>query len=184
MSGMPGLAFELSDLSSNLSWTLPFLGVVLITVSLMMGIRKRRRRSHAKGTARDRVEELKQHQAVRGDFEQLMVEVEQLSKRFGAQLDAKTVQMERLIEEAEQKIAELKQLEQARQATNQSSVTQASSSKPQATASTATESSTPDDTLKRSVCGLADQGHDPIEIARRLNEHVGKVELILALRKT
>jgi len=171
MSGIVTLAFELSELSPTLNWALPFLGLILITMSMMMGIRKRRRRSHTKGTARDRVDELKQKQAVRGDLEQLMVEIEQLSKRFGAQLDAKTVQMERLIDEADRKIVELKQLERAR---DEAPSIQTPTPNPP----------TPDDALKRSVCDLADQGHDPVEIARQLDEHVGKVELILALRKT
>lgn len=38
------------------------------------------------------------------------------------------------------------------------------------------------DALARSVYALADDGHDSLEIAHRLREHVGKVELILALR--
>jgi len=33
------------------------------------------------------------------------------------------------------------------------------------------------------VYRLADAGNDPIEIARITGEHVGKVELILALRQ-
>ena len=182
MNGMLALAFALSELSPALNWALPFLGLLLIIMSLMMGIRKKRRRAHAAGTARDRVDELQQQQAVRGDFGQLMVEVEQLSKRFGAQLDAKSMQMEQLIEEADQKIAELKRLEQSRAQSPQSHDPQTSSPRP--LVSVPSEPPSPDDALKRSVCGLADQGHDPVEIARRLNEHVGKVELILALRKT
>lgn len=38
------------------------------------------------------------------------------------------------------------------------------------------------DTLTRSIYALADAGSDPLEIAKQLDEHVGKVELILALR--
>ena len=43
---------------------------------------------------------------------------------------------------------------------------------------------TSNDPLAASVYELADAGVDPIAIARQLNEHVGKVELILALRGT
>jgi hypothetical protein len=34
------------------------------------------------------------------------------------------------------------------------------------------------------VYELADGGRDPVEIARALDEQIGKVELILALRET
>ncbi|MEZ6191865.1 MAG: hypothetical protein R3C45_11335 [Phycisphaerales bacterium] len=110
------LAFDIQELSPTLNIAIPLLGVVLITIGMMMGIRKKRRQAGARSSSRDRVDELRQKQAVRGDLEQLMTEVEQLAKRFGTQLDAKTMQMERLIDEADRKIAELKQLEQARRA--------------------------------------------------------------------
>ncbi len=182
MIGIITLAFDISELPPAARIGIPVVGVLLITMSMMMGIRKKRRRSQARGTTRDRVEELKQRHEVRGDLEQLMVEIEQLAKRFGAQLDAKTVQMERLIDEADGKIRELKQLGQARQDAPQIYTPQPSSPKPQDPA--LSDPPSPDDVLKRSVYDLAEQGHDPAEIARRLDEHVGKIELILALRKS
>lgn len=42
----------------------------------------------------------------------------------------------------------------------------------------------PSDPLTLSVYALADRGHEPLDIARQLDEQVGKVELILALRKS
>jgi TolA-binding protein len=192
MSGIVTLAFEISELHPALRIGIPVVGVLLITMSMMMGIRKKRRRSQAQGTARDRVEELKQRHEVRGDLEQLMVEIEQLAKRFGAQLDAKTVQMERLIDEADRKISELKQIEQSRQDASKlqqalaspfdSQTNQPPPPNPQSS-TPGPQSSSPDDALKRSVYNLAEQGHAPPEIARKLDEHVGKIELILALRK-
>jgi hypothetical protein len=40
----------------------------------------------------------------------------------------------------------------------------------------------PDDPLARQVYQLADTGLAPADIAQKIGEHVGKVELILALR--
>lgn len=40
------------------------------------------------------------------------------------------------------------------------------------------------DPLSQRVYGLADQGMPPVEIARKLEEQIGKVELILALRNS
>jgi hypothetical protein len=41
----------------------------------------------------------------------------------------------------------------------------------------------PVDPLNQTVYQLADEGLPPVEIARKLQQHTGKVELILALRK-
>ncbi len=190
MTPIPSLALDLSELSPIANVAIPFLGVLLITLGMLMGVRKRRRLSAMRGTARDQVEELKQRHAVRGDLEQLMTEVEQLAKRFAAQLDAKAARLERLIDEAETRITELKQLEEARRATLslQKAAAPEHSTGTNETVPSPSEAAPsppkpPDDTLKQQVCALADQGLDPIEIARQLNEHVGKIELILALRK-
>ena len=43
-------------------------------------------------------------------------------------------------------------------------------------------SAVPADPLTTTVYELADAGHGPVEIAQQLEEQVGKVELILALR--
>lgn len=185
MTSLPSLAFNLTELSDKANWAIPLLGVMLITMGLMMGIRKKRRRPGVSKSAREHVEELRQKQAVRGDLEQLMTEVEQLAKRFGAQLDAKSMHMERLLEEADHRIAELKQLQEARRAAEALRDTDTSSLKPQTSSlNPPSPAPDPDTALKRSVCALADRGLDPVEIANQLNEHVGKIELILALRKT
>jgi len=192
-------AFSASDIGS-IEWSpiaeiaIPALGVLLIIMGLMIGIRKKHKRSHEQGTARDQVEDLKQRHKLRGDLEQLMIEVEQLAKRFGSQLDAKTMHMEKLINEADQKINELKLMEQAR--VNAAKLQQSLASPfddrsapqspdaPPAEPVAEPSAENADDVLKQSVYDLAEQGHDPAEIARRLGEHVGKIELILALRKS
>jgi len=197
MNGWVTLANIMEMLPESAPYAIPALGVLLIIMSMMMGIRKKHKRSQEQGTSRDRVDDLKQRHKLRGDLEQLMIEVEQLAKRFGAQLDAKTMHMEQLISEADRKIAELKQMELARQ--NAAKLQQAMASpfdenpslqtQPQALTPTDESADEPspqnaEEVLKQSVYELAEQGHDPGEIARQLNEHVGKIELILALRKS
>ncbi len=188
MNQIIALVSDMPELPPFAKIAIPFLGVLLITMGMLMGIRKRRRRAAGRTTPREQIQELSQKQAVRGDLEALMVEIEQLGKRFGAQLDAKAVQMEHLIDEADARIAELKELERAGQDAPQAQPPQGSPLKAQTlrapqSPTPSPETPSPDDALKRSVCDLADQGHDPVEIARRLDEHVGKIELILALRK-
>lgn len=40
------------------------------------------------------------------------------------------------------------------------------------------------DPLRHDIYQLADAGHSPLQIAQKLHEHLGKVELILALRRS
>ncbi|MEE9211302.1 MAG: hypothetical protein V3U29_01485 [Phycisphaeraceae bacterium] len=153
-------------------WVLLLVGVSLVTVWLLSRLAKRSRRQAQTPTLspQEHVERARQIRGVRGDLDELMVEVEQLAKRLGAQLDAKTIYLEKLLDRAE------RTAEQLRQLTDQDA---APSGSPSAAASEAPL----DDPLARSVYSLADQGLDPLAIARKIGEHVGKVELILALRK-
>lgn len=155
-------------------------GLLLITVALLARLRKRRRRAAVAGsgegggiTARERLERYRQEKGVRHDLESLMVEIEQLAKRMGSQLDAKTVQLEALIRQADDR------LDQLRRASDGGPVTGSATAEPPAAPAGPSDA----DPLARSVCELAEQGLSPIDIARRLDEHVGKVELILALSK-
>lgn len=142
-------------------------GVVLVTTWAMMRLRQRRQRTASAPTASEQLERNRQARGLRGDLEQVMVEVEQLAKRFSAQLDAKSVRLEKLIEQADQRIATLQKLET-----------------PDADPPPQPQQQAPaDDELTQNVYRLADAGNDSIEIARTLGEHVGKVELILALRQ-
>ena len=124
-----------------------------------------------------RADRARQSQQMQGDLRQMMVELEDLTRRFSAQLDAKSMRLERLLEEADQKIDELRRLQQ-----------------PLATSRTPGEPATPpapepapapepNDPLAAQIYRLADAGKRPLDIARQLDEHVGKVELILNLRR-
>ncbi len=168
-----GLTFDTSVLSPLVPW-LPVLGVALITLGVMMRLRHRRKRVSGQPTAREQLERAKQTRAMKTDLEELMVEIERLTRRFASQIDAKTAELETLLREADERIGELRRHHgqippppRARAASD-----------PYADA---TDTADP---LSRSVFDLADEGLPPVEIARKLNEHVGKVELILALRKT
>lgn len=173
-------------------------GVALITLALLMMLRKRKHRTANEPTAREQLERLKQKQAMRGDLEHLMVELEQLTRRFNAQLDAKSLQLEKLVHQADRRIDELKRL----QGEGPTQEPPEAPHKPPATGDGSdraglaaphdanAEPRRPDnalgveeDELTRRVYALADQGHGPPEIASELDEHVGKIELMLALRK-
>ena len=182
-----GLLSECKHWTAN--WLLPA-GLVLITMALLTGVLRRRRQMANRGTAREQLERLKQESGMRGDLETLMVEIEQLAKRFGAQLDAKTVQLEKLLREADARITELRRHQAGGAESGPAggvagavAGTAVSADLPAAPPAVA-EPDPPsgDDALARRVDELDKKGLAPVEIARQLNEHVGKVELILALR--
>ena len=168
------------------------IGVALVTTSLLMRLKKRRTKAARAPTAHEQIQQNRQHRGMRGDLETLMVEIEELSKRFATQLDAKSIELEQLLDQADQRIAQLERLGHDTGEARVSSFNtngglgsspaerEAGSSDDQASA-LAQEAG--DDPLARSVYELADQGSDASQIARQLNEHVGKIELILALRR-
>lgn len=156
------------------------LGVVLITAYLLMRMRKRRAEGPTHVTGRERVEQYRQQDGVRNDMEGLMVDIEQMAKRLGAQLDAKAIRLEKLLDEADLRIAQLHQAEAERHA---NPPTAEAPAQPEVSAEPApAEPAIPADPLAADVHRLADEGLAAPEIASRLDEHVGKVELILALR--
>ena len=192
MKFMVAMASSLAVSGFTFDHVLVIGGIVLITVSLLIRIRKRRQEVPRRLTAGEQLERARQKHGLRGDIEELMVEVEQLAKRFGAQLDAKSIQLERLIRQADERIEKLQRLE-SRVASTKSvretspvAISEAISARslPHSTAPAMVESHPKQDPLAMSVYAMADSGSDPIEIAKTLNEQVGKVELILALRNT
>jgi hypothetical protein len=158
-------------------------------------------------TPAERHERRKQQEGLTRDLQAMAVEIEALAKRLTAQVEEQALRLEKLIGEAEDAIARLEQVEaQARQAVPLTAKEQgiaaemlAEATAPRTGAAVGLEAAKPlpvvtvgvsaprpyepDDPLARNVYQLADSGLKPLEIARRLDEHVGKVELILALRE-
>lgn len=165
---------------------LPAVGVILIIVGLRIGMVKRRRRVTDSLTARERLEQMNQKRAVHGDLERLMVEIDELARHLGSQLDAKTIAVEKAVQEADQRIELLRRLleQSSPSVTAERSVAgDDSQGSPAVENGSLGSGVTPQQqALAQRVYDLADRGVEPIEIARQLGEGVGKVELILALR--
>ncbi len=165
-------------------------GVVMLLIFFMS--RYRHRKHNAPPTrlsVQERMEKQKQTLGMKEDMQQVMVEIETMSRRVGAQLDAKAAKLEQLITEADRRIAQLQKLEST------STPTQAGhEAAPKHTmhdrvaqnetmiADSVEGPESGNDPLARRVYALADQGLDATAIAGELREHIGKVELILALR--
>ena len=166
---------------------LPVFGVVGIlgfAIILMISIRgKIARRNSARPSPRELIEQLKAPLAAGAGGRRLGrvgaigggAELVETAQRLGAQLDNKARRLETLIEEADQRIAAL----------SGSPVTP--STPPAATKPAPPPAAAPaephPDPLTKAVYAQADAGRTSIEIARELDEQVGKVDLILALRE-
>ena len=205
----------------QLSDTLMIAGIALMAFMLLLNLRKRLKADANKLKPREQIEQTRQHQGMRDDLNQMMIELEALARRFGAQLDAKAIELEQLIDEAETAAQQLRNLKGnepkpprvvsvSAASANQTESTSAHNktktpSSPRSRITTPPRSSNSnqqstdndneatlarviraeaggDDPLRRRVYELADNGSTPIQIAQGLNEDVGKVELILALR--
>ncbi|MCE9591326.1 MAG: hypothetical protein K8S99_12470 [Planctomycetes bacterium] len=135
----------------------------------------------------EKIERGKQERGAKDDLETLMIEIDDMTKRVGSRLDAKIAQVERAIREADERIAELQRVQGA------GTVPQVQAPRPSPTVVTTgrtpsppqpvTPAAEPADELSRKVYNLSDSGKSAVEISRQLREHIGKVELILALRR-
>jgi len=105
---------------------------------------------------------------IRDDLETLLVEVQKLSDRLERRLDEKNTAIQDAIKDADQRIFAMRALVQAMR------------ENPPAAAATPN----PVDERTQRIYDLADQGRAAIEIAQKLEEPLGEVELILNLRKT
>ena len=157
---------------SEIQWIL--LGLLaIVTVSLVLWSMRRSNQGLAL-TPHEKLERMIQTRAIQSDLKQTMLELEQLAQRLGDDLDRRSRELRQVIAEADQRLAELDRR------------TKAAASLPTPAPVRRTipevEDEAPDELSVR-VYQMADQGRPPIEIARNLNEQVGKVELILALRR-
>ncbi len=137
------------------------------------------RRNAARPSARELVEQMRNHpRVVAGDAQGLAADLHETARRLSAQLDNKARRLEKLIDDADQRIAAL----------GSTAATPASTPPVTGAVPTAATTGAPSngeqkmDPLTEEIYELADAGRTPVEIAQDLDEQVGKVELILALR--
>lgn len=130
-------------------------------------------RNAARPSGRQLVDQMKNHpRVVASDSQGLAADLHDTARRLGAQLDNKAHRLEKLIEEADQRIAALGH--RTGPAENASDGAPAPP--------TRSNGERQIDSLTQEVYEQADAGRSAVEIAQRLDEQVGKVELILALR--
>lgn len=178
---MIAIAFDFEN--DALAYGLAVVGILFVIAAMFSLGRGRRKKAQTQTTARDHVERARQKQGVRDELEALMVDINRMARDMGAQLDAKIVRIEQATREADQRIAMLRALQE--QAARHDPYASPALSSPPPIAPQPTDHHahhTQADPLTREVYALADRGIGSADIAQQLGEHVGKVELILALR--
>lgn len=141
------------------------LGVVVLVVLTGQWLAERRK----KPSANDKSSVGASRISSSDHLQSQLLEVKKLARSVADDLDARAERLEQLIQEADLRLARLERM----------AVTNGQS--PSKTNREQATTHTPDD-LSQRVYALADQGHNSVRIAQTLGEHVGKVELILALR--
>lgn len=160
------------------------LAVVGLTI-VMLSTRRRivRSQKNPSRTVQDRHAGLSKQIGVRRDMETVMAELDKLSRQIHGRIDTKLARLEKLIRDADQRIARLSQLSATSSASHGSTVEitldredphQPAFAKPRPAAKD----------RQQAVYHLADTGLSPVEIAQRIGETPGVIELMLALRRT
>ena len=172
---MTGVALTLASVFANV---LMVVGVLILLFIVVVNVR---RKSMDVGALdpREKIERDRQKRGTRDDLRTMMVELDELTRQFSAQLDAKSVKLEQLIREADQRIAQL----EGRTPSPRDSTPEQSPVEAPAERRSSLIPNPDDDPLTTRVYELADAGHDATQISRKLDEHIGKIELILALRQ-
>lgn len=104
-----------------------------------------------------------------------LADIDELTRRLAEQLDAKAAQLDELIREADNRLARLQQAV--------GSPPPRAPHRPVYTPPAREPDAAPTDPITARIYELADRGCTPVEIAQNLGQHVGNVELILALRR-
>ncbi len=164
---------------------LAILAAILIATFTVLTMRRRRRPldGSPKQYRREIDGATAQSTAVKRDLEQLLVELEQLSKNINAQIETKFAKLERSIADADKRIVALRTLlDEAGKRTSSESPAQPGDKQTAGNASAPTTTPLTPDERHRGIYELADRGLTPLQIARELGRKVGEVELILNLR--
>ncbi len=181
-----------STLSAQSNDTLLAYGAMaVVAVLCFMMLRTTRRKLSERGAsprefAREQVARLKDQHHMKGDMEELLVELQELSRNINAQIDTKFAKLEASIRSADERIARMEQLQAAlpERETFDTLLTDDQLLDRPAAAPAAPAPRVAIDPRRRTIFDLADAGKSPLEIAQQTGEPTGEVELILSLRKS
>jgi hypothetical protein len=172
-------AFRLSGMSA-VQIAMLALAVACLTMLMLSTRRKlRERQVQPQGTARQRYAELEQKAKAKRDLEEVMLELDELSRQVHGRLDTKFAKLEAVIRDADRRIDQLTRLLRASSGGPACDITL----RPEDPMEQAPEPASKDDP-HAAIHRLADAGWTAPQIADETGKPVGEIELILALRRT
>jgi hypothetical protein len=118
---------------------------------------------------------LASQRAVERDMQNLLVELSEMARQITAQIDTRAAKLEALLGEADQKLQQLRALNDTRASATIETMELRQTSTP-------TIVPEPEDERHAAIYALADEGKDVAQIAAELSRPRGEIELILALR--
>lgn len=121
---------------------------------------------------------LSQQRTVERQMESLLVELSEMTRQMSAQLDNRSAKLEILLKEADERIVQLRRLQQ-----NAVPASPAQTPAFEAPVEPVAAPMSEPDPAHAEVYALADQGRSVSEIATGLSRPSGEIELILALRQ-
>lgn len=159
--------------------------IIILGVSATMVITARRRPRDAnspRAYAREQIAKLREEEGIKNDIGALLVEVQDISRKMNAQLDTKFCKLERVIRDADERIAGLDRLLRASEGRPVCDVSVGGVGDEAADASSGRTS---DGVGRRHarIYQLADAGFSEVEIAEQTSQTTGEIRLILALRR-
>ena len=161
--------------------------VVVIAFTLANARRKVRQRGPSPSEyAREQIARLKDQQGVKGDLEQLLVEVHEAARRLNAQMDTKAARLEALIRDADERLTRLQRTAHVTAPDQEPNAPQSSQESARLDVLVG-DGAPPDedrqetDPVRLRILELAREGRGPVQIAQDTGVPPGEVELILAL---
>jgi hypothetical protein len=192
------MILSLSDSGNN---GLMMLMLVLCATVIMIVLLRRHqfRGTSRREMARDHVSRIRDQHRLRQSMDELLVQLEEASRRVGAQIDTKFAKLETVIQDADDRLARLEHVlgrlggEKAAsrasaggRSTRPASITRtpptSGAEKVARNSPGRSPGEAPDPSFER-VYELIDAGASPLKTAEQLGLPLGEVELILNLRK-
>ncbi|MCP3905899.1 MAG: hypothetical protein GY715_19925 [Planctomycetes bacterium] len=166
-------------------------GVMMLAFLMVMRTRAKIARRQAETLPpKERLEKIRSDARLRDDVHSLEAGMLDTTRRLVATIDGRSERLEQLIAQADARIAELERAGGAASPPQEAPLASAPVSaaalvteERRAPVPPRVENNDVQDPLTAAVYALSDDGHQPVDIARELDEQIGKVELILALRE-
>ncbi len=176
-------ALVLSGASGISASQIAMLALAVAGISIVMILTRRRIRDSQRlnrTSARQRFARLEEESRAGRDLEQVMLELDQLSRQVHGRINTQVAKLEAVMREADRKIESLTRLTRSAHGVPALEVT-LDGEDPYKAAST---TSVVETSRHANIYGFADRGMSIVDIAREVGKTAGEIELILALRKT